>query len=715
VTGHFMSSEFQIRLADMRVANTVISRGDVQRDTRLTLVRALEKIFPVFLFLLAFLPRALHLVARSTTWHKRAIVFIQAILNGDWGLTMQAPHPGVATMWLSGIAYQIGKAFDPDYDNLPLQQQMAVELIPLVIVIALAIVLAYFLLARIFDRLVAAVIALLLALDPYHITNSKTLHVDGLMAVFMLLSALFIFLYMTPVGLQRRRYLLLSGFFAGLALLSKTPALFMLPFLLLSLGAWKLTEVLASGRARTKLSDWRYWTKTAGELGIAILLWSLGMVATFAILWPSMWVQPESSIGFSLLETLRYSASPHGKPLFFLGQAKFGDPGPLFYPTYMLIRSTAVTLIFFIVGLVTIFSRRIDRYKRLVLLLSLAFVIFFTLEMTLGMKKQARYILPALQFVILIAGFGAVYFFRWLLRGRQPLLYLSLIMVVAIQFAIVIPRHPYYGTHYNLLLGSSRGVLESGIVAGQEQGEGLDIAAEYLNSLPLAKLSVTASQIYKAFTRYFDGRGVAMTDDNVDYLVFARNYVVRGVDAENGLWEKYRTREPKLVVEFDGVPYVWVYKTGPVIDESSYAQPLNAAFGQNIRLLGYDLEPGEVRPGETIELTLYWEAQEKPADDYTVFTHLLDPSEELQGQTDSQPQGGMYPTYLWDEGERIQDTYTLNVTPDAPPGDYEIALGMYTLATMERLPIVDQQGLPAANDSLIIPGPTILSSQRDSE
>jgi hypothetical protein len=75
----------------------------------------------------------------------------------------------------------------------------------------------------------------------------------------------------------------------------------------------------------------------------------------------------------------------------------------------------------------------------------------------------------------------------------------------------------------------------------------------------------------------------------------------------------------------------------------------------------------------------------------------------------------MYPTYLWDAGERIQDRYTFKVAPDAPPGDYEIALGMYTLATMERLPVSVPQGLPAANDSLMIPGPEVLSSQHNSE
>lgn len=198
-----------------------------------------------------------------------------------------------------------------------------------------------------------------------------------------------------------------------------------------------------------------------------------------------------------------------------------------------------------------------------------------------------------------------------------------------------------------------------------------------------------------------------MTDDNVDYLVFARNYAIRGFEAENGLWEKYKNREPKFVVEFHGVPYVWVYRVGPVIDESSYDYPVDATLGQDIRLMGYDLEPNQVRPGETFELTLYWEALEKPAGDYTVFIHLLDQDGELRGQIDSQPQEGMYPTYFWDKGERIQDRSTVVVSPDAPPGDYEIAIGMYTLETLERLPIVDQHGMPVPNDSLIIPGPNI--------
>ena len=87
-----------------------------------------------------------------------------------------------------------------------------------------------------------------------------------------------------------------------------------------------------------------------------------------------------------------------------------------------------------------------------------------------------------------------------------------------------------------------------------------------------------------------------------------------------------------------------------------------------------------------------------------MFTHLLDPSGELRGQQDNQPQGGMYPTYLWDQGERIQDILELKIDPDAPPGQYDLAIGMYTLENLERVPITDQHGEIAPDNRLLIPG-----------
>ena len=687
--------------------------AEILQRFRAVFARGMTISFPLILFLLAFLPRAIYPVARSTLWHPRALQFIQAVSERDWGATLLAPHPGVTTMWLAGIANRLGSAFIPDFDQQLLHQQMAVELLPLTLVISLAIVLAYFLLSRIFDRQVASVASLLLALDPFHIFISKTLHVDTLMSVFVMISALWMLVYIGQGKQNRWHYMVLSGVFAGLALLSKTPSLFLVPYLLLCLGAWKLSEVLNSRReAEPAAVRWRDGLKATKEVATAVLLWALALVVTYSLLWPSMWVRPLDTLNLTYSETRRYTVSPHPNPLLFMGQTTLDDPGPLFYPVNLSLKTTEIAFLFFFVGLSSLLGRKLDRRRRLALLLAAAFVVFFTAQMTLGQKKAARYELPAFQFVDVVAGVGIVHAVQWLARGRRWLFNLGLFLIIAAQFAVSIPRHPYYGTHYNRIFGSPKAILEKGIVAGQEQGEGLDEAAAYLNGLPKSSLLVVGAQIEGFFSQYFQGKTVPMTDDGyreVDYLVFARNWVVRGKDAWKwkSLWEAYRLRQPKLVVTFDGVPYVWVYKVSPVIDDTTIAHPIHADVGQDFRLLGYDLRPAQALPGETVHLTLYWEAVHKPTGDYTVFTQLLNPMGQMHSQKYNQPQGGMYPTYLWDEGERIQDEYELTIVPDAPPGDYQIAVGMYYLPTLERLSVADRNGALLPDARILIAGPEV--------
>lgn len=202
------------------------------------------------------------------------------------------------------------------------------------------------------------------------------------------------------------------------------------------------------------------------------------------------------------------------------------------------------------------------------------------------------------------------------------------------------------------------------------------------------------TQINESFDRYFLGKTVFMADEHVDYLVFARNWLVRGMEEGywRGLWEVYKNRQPKYVVEFGGIPFVWVYKTGPVIDETTIDHVVNARVGDDFILLGYDLASDRIHPGEPVHLTLYWEAVNKPAGDFTVFAHLLAPDGQLIGQQDNQPQNGLYPTNFWDAGERVQDEYVLPVAPEAPLGDYTITVGLYTLQTLERLPVRDDTG-----------------------
>lgn len=127
-------------------------------------------------------------------------------------------------------------------------------------------------------------------------------------------------------------------------------------------------------------------------------------------------------------------------------------------------------------------------------------------------------------------------------------------------------------------------------------------------------------------------------------------------------------------------------------------------LGDNIRLLGYDPPQREVVAGEALTIRLYWQTDDAIQDDYTVFTHLIGPGGELYGQQDSMPQGGGQPTHTWAAGETIVDEYRIEVASDAPPGDYVLAVGMYSLADLRRLPVTDAAGQAVPDDRIVIDG-----------
>ncbi len=115
-------------------------------------------------------------------------------------------------------------------------------------------------------------------------------------------------------------------------------------------------------------------------------------------------------------------------------------------------------------------------------------------------------------------------------------------------------------------------------------------------------------------------------------------------------------------------------------------------LGGVVRLVGYDLPRTGVAAGATLPLTLTWEVTGLFDADYTVFVHLVGPDGRPVAQADGQPLGGAYPTRFWDVGERLADPYIVNVPASVPPGDYELRVGIYLLATGERLPLLGADG-----------------------
>jgi len=113
-------------------------------------------------------------------------------------------------------------------------------------------------------------------------------------------------------------------------------------------------------------------------------------------------------------------------------------------------------------------------------------------------------------------------------------------------------------------------------------------------------------------------------------------------------------------------------------------QPLAATFGDQIKLLGFDMTPAADR----LTLTLYWQALNSLPQGYKVFVHVLNESGEIVTQQDQVPQAGQAPTTGWLPGEVVADGYQFSAQAIAlPPGTYRLAVGLYNQITGQRLPV----------------------------
>jgi len=108
-----------------------------------------------------------------------------------------------------------------------------------------------------------------------------------------------------------------------------------------------------------------------------------------------------------------------------------------------------------------------------------------------------------------------------------------------------------------------------------------------------------------------------------------------------------------------------------------------------------------------LRLSLLWRALRPIDENYTVFVHLLGAAfndkrgNYIWGQQDAVPRNGTAPTTSWTEGALVADEYAVPLDEDAPPGEYEIELGMYARDSGRRLPVMTGDGRQA-DDRVII-------------
>jgi mannosyltransferase len=116
---------------------------------------------------------------------------------------------------------------------------------------------------------------------------------------------------------------------------------------------------------------------------------------------------------------------------------------------------------------------------------------------------------------------------------------------------------------------------------------------------------------------------------------------------------------------------------------------LDALFGKSIRLTGYAQPEAWSAPGDILPVTLFWQAEGPTPERYKFTVQLLDGAGQLVAQHDSEPADGLSPTSGWLPGDVIIDRHGVPLPHDLPAGRYTLIVGLYHIATGERLAVGD--------------------------
>ena len=561
---------------------------------------ARQKTAAVLIFLLIFCtPRALEIDRFVATdegaWLYRAGDFLYALGQRDFEQTYTTGHPGVVTSWIGAAAHLIE---DPDYYRLqqsyfgeydpyeafllsrgvdPFEILITARWIMLVFLTALMAV-CLILFIDLVGLVPAAIGFGLLAIDPFFIALTRMYHLDAPMAVLSLLSLSVLGIYLRRIN-RSPGWLFLSGLIGGAAGLAKLPSALLFPAVLIILTIEAFQHAPGSGRQK--------WIEILKATARTSLVWGLGALVAVVVFWPAMWVQPIGTIQnlWNMATDTTTGTLDTGKTVVAPTTLFFYNPLEHSYTVY-LVTFLWRTTPFIWLGLVSagfawikqagiwarIQARRLNSYL-------LVFAGVYLIFMSIAQKQSQKYILPAYLILILIAGFGLAELPALMRKlGFNPKIEGATIGLLVLGFAyqllVMMPTYPYYWTFYNPALGGSEKAGETIFVG---TGEGLDLAAEYLNAKPNAsELVVTAWYGTGCLSYYFEGQVFDIDHDNrweekeldmlaqSDYLLLYSNQWFRNKPAK--LLAALENIEPEHRVWLDGIEYVRIYHVSQIPD-----------------------------------------------------------------------------------------------------------------------------------------------------
>ncbi|HEY3291863.1 MAG TPA: glycosyltransferase family 39 protein [Anaerolineae bacterium] len=122
-------------------------------------------------------------------------------------------------------------------------------------------------------------------------------------------------------------------------------------------------------------------------------------------------------------------------------------------------------------------------------------------------------------------------------------------------------------------------------------------------------------------------------------------------------------------------------------------------FDDNVRWIGYHVDTPRIKPGESFDVTLYWQGLKPMTADYSLFIRLYGRDDTQIFLLDTYPGGGTWQTTRWQPGDIVADHYRLNVTGNMTntrlmPTALWLDIGFWNFTSKRFLQTYDGSGQP---------------------
>jgi len=429
------------------------------------------EILVILFFVISRIPSLGHdnFTTDTWKWKSRSYDFGSGVFGLDFQKTLQKYHPGVTLMWIgaTGVkiynaSYNITHKTDPPNDVVSTVFELDfVQKLLVVLVIGIGLAFVFYPIKKLFDIKNALITIGLVSFEPYYVALTRVFHLEGLLSIFMLASVVWLYWFMEE-GSNKK--LVISAVFAGLSVLTKTTALFLLPFtfLMLSLAYFTkgdtLEDVAVGATSNSKL------LLSLKKVFSAFLLWSAVFSTVVFSLWPALWVNPKG-VYEAVYRGIAVVGIEREHIQYYFGKL-VDDPGPTFYPVVFLYKTSPWIFLGFFGTFLII--KKLSVKKRKLILFLLCYSLLYILMLSIPTKKLDRYIMPSLVSLTAVSSF----FYIWIWEKlKLKSIYKFLLLTIPI-LATLLYIHPDYLSYYSPLAGGLRNgvkVLEPKWLIGERE------------------------------------------------------------------------------------------------------------------------------------------------------------------------------------------------------------------------------------------------------